>query len=136
MRLLELGSRGKLSLTTDLIKDIPPYAILSHTWGADDEEVTFNDLQSGSGKSKAGYAKIQFCEEQARKDGLQYFSKWTHTAHSNVHPGEITYRTWMHLPAENGGPIFLALKRELTLADPFTELWLCNPAIVAQESRE
>jgi hypothetical protein len=77
MRLLKLGSRGELSLTTDLIKDIPPYAILSHTWGADDDEVTFNDLQSGSGKSKAGYAKIQFCGEQARKDGLQYF--WVDT---------------------------------------------------------
>ena len=77
MRLLKLGSRGELSLTKNLIKDIPLYAILSHTWGADDDEVTFNDLQNGSGKSKAGYAKIQFCGEQARKDGLQYF--WVDT---------------------------------------------------------
>jgi Heterokaryon incompatibility protein (HET)/NACHT domain len=77
MRLLELDSRDELSLITDLVEDIPPYAILSHTWGADDDEVTFNDLQSGSGKSKAGYTKIQFCGEQARKDGLQYF--WVDT---------------------------------------------------------
>jgi hypothetical protein len=77
MRLLKFGSHGELSLTNDLIEDIPRYAILSHTWGADDDEVTFNDLKDGSGKSKAGYEKIQFCGEQARKDGLQYF--WVDT---------------------------------------------------------
>src|ERR1700744_2108755 len=77
MRLLKIGSRGELSLTKDLIDDIPSYAILSHTWGADDEEVTFSDLKDGSSRDKAGYAKIQFCGEQARKDGLQYF--WVDT---------------------------------------------------------
>ena len=77
MCLLKFGSRGELSLTKDLIEDIPSYAILSHTWGADDEEVTFNDLKDRSGKSKAGYAKIQFCGEQARIDGLQYI--WVDT---------------------------------------------------------
>jgi hypothetical protein len=30
-------------------------------------------LQEGSGKSKAGYAKIRFCAEQAMKNDLQYF---------------------------------------------------------------
>jgi Heterokaryon incompatibility protein (HET) len=77
MRLLKSGSRGELSLTKNLIEDIPRYAILSHTWGADDDEVTFDDLQNESSKSKAGYAKIRFCGEQARKDGLQYF--WVDT---------------------------------------------------------
>jgi hypothetical protein len=77
MRLLKLDSRGELSLTDNLVKDIPPYAILSHTWGAEGDEVTFNDLRNGSGKSKAGYNKVQFCGEQARKDGLQYF--WVDT---------------------------------------------------------
>jgi hypothetical protein len=73
MRLLKLDSRGEFILTTDIIKDDTPYAILSHTWGADKDEVTFDDLQEGSGKNKDGYAKIRFCGEQARKDGLQYF---------------------------------------------------------------
>jgi hypothetical protein len=59
------------------IVDIPEYAILSHTWGADTEEVTFGDLMDGTGKSKAGYEKIRFCGEQARRDGLQYF--WVDT---------------------------------------------------------
>jgi hypothetical protein len=78
MRLLEFDSRGELTLTKNFDeKEIPHYAILSHTWGADSDEVTFNDLQNGFGKSKAGYAIIWFCGEQARKDGLQYF--WVDT---------------------------------------------------------
>jgi hypothetical protein len=73
MRLLEWKSGGDFSLTKDLVHSIPPYAILSHTWGVDTEEVTFEDLTDGSGKSKAGYDKIRFCGEQARRDGLQHF---------------------------------------------------------------
>jgi Heterokaryon incompatibility protein (HET) len=72
MRLLELKSNGDFSLTKDLISDIPPYAILSHTWGNDDEEVTFKDLTEGSGRMKRGYEKILFCATQARNDGLQH----------------------------------------------------------------
>jgi hypothetical protein len=77
MRLLKFDSRGKLTLTKNFDENIPCYAILSHTWGADDEEVTFKDLESGSYKSQAGYTKIRFCGEQAKTDGLQYF--WVDT---------------------------------------------------------
>jgi hypothetical protein len=78
MRLLERNSAGELSLTKDFVGDnIPEYAILSHTWGADIEEVTFKDLIDSTGKDKSGYKKICFCGEQARRDGLQYF--WVDT---------------------------------------------------------
>ena len=77
MRLLELKSNGKFSLTKDLVQKIPPYVILSHTWGEDNEEVTYKDLAEGTGKEKIGYKKIQFCGEQAARDRLQYF--WTDT---------------------------------------------------------
>jgi len=75
MRLLKYGDDGKLSITADLANEdtIPPYAILSHTWGADAMEVTFQDLTNGTGKDKDGYKKIRFCQEQARQDGLEYF---------------------------------------------------------------
>jgi hypothetical protein len=63
MRLLKLNSRGEFTLTTDIIKDDTPNVILSHTWGAGNDEVNFNDLQKGSGKSKARYAKMRFCGE-------------------------------------------------------------------------
>jgi hypothetical protein len=77
MRLLQLNQHGEVSLTKDLGSDIPPYAILSHTWGADDDEVTFDDLEKGLGKSKAGYTKLRFCGNQARKDKIDYF--WVDT---------------------------------------------------------
>ena len=78
MRLLERNSSGQLSLSKIFVGDnIPKYAILSHTWGADTEEVTFRDLIDGTGKSKAGYNKIRFCAQQAADDGLQYF--WVDT---------------------------------------------------------
>jgi Heterokaryon incompatibility protein (HET) len=78
MRLLQLSSHAELSLTKDFGDDAPRYAILSHTWNEDnDEEVTFNDIVNRSGTNKAGYAKIQFCSEQATKDGLEYF--WVDT---------------------------------------------------------
>lgn len=51
---------------------IPEYAILSHTWGADGEEVTFKDLMKGTGKDKPGYDKIRLCAKQADLDGLKY----------------------------------------------------------------
>ncbi|KAM7208990.1 NACHT domain containing protein [Rhypophila decipiens] len=76
MRLLERDNTGQFRLTKHAIPDIPPYAILSHTWG--DEEVLFKDLKDdGTAKNKAGYAKIQFCGDQAWRDGLKYF--WVDT---------------------------------------------------------
>jgi hypothetical protein len=78
MRLLEYNNDSEFSLTEDFVSSkIPEYAILSHTWGADTEEVTYRDLIDGTGKDKIGYKKIRFCGEQARRDGLQYF--WVDT---------------------------------------------------------
>jgi hypothetical protein len=74
MRLLH-SETGRFTLTKDFIGDdqIPPYAILSHTWGPDNEEVTFEDIVNGTGEVKPGYKKIRFCGEQARQDDLLYF---------------------------------------------------------------
>ena len=68
---------GELSLIERNSENLPAYAILSHTWGADDEEVTYQDLEQGTGIHKPGYAKIRFCAEQADKDGLRFF--WVDT---------------------------------------------------------
>ncbi|RYP03115.1 hypothetical protein DL765_010598 [Monosporascus sp. GIB2] len=77
MRLLRLEDDGEYSLIEFVGHNIPRYAILSHTWGADDEELTFKDLVGGTGKNKAGYRKIRFCGKQAAHDGLQFF--WVDT---------------------------------------------------------
>ncbi|KFY17969.1 hypothetical protein V492_00249 [Pseudogymnoascus sp. VKM F-4246] len=75
MRLLQYNSDGVLNQTEFFESDIPKYAILSHRWGA--EEVAFKDLIDGTSKGKAGYSKIRFCGEQAKRDGVQYF--WVDT---------------------------------------------------------
>ena len=77
MRLLRYEEDGRLTITSFDDNAIPQYAILSHTWGADTEEVTFADLAEGGCKHKPGYKKIRFCGEQAQQDGLQYF--WVDT---------------------------------------------------------
>jgi len=76
MHLLKINGDGNYSLTRFTPHEIPLYAILSHTWETD-QELTFQDMINGAGRSKAGYRKIQFCGDQAKKDGLQYF--WVDT---------------------------------------------------------
>ena len=75
MRLLHFNGLGELTWTVFAKEDIPPYAILSHTWGSG--EVSFEDLVNDTGKKKAGYRKILFCGEQAARDKLEYF--WVDT---------------------------------------------------------
>ncbi|KAH7086982.1 hypothetical protein FB567DRAFT_526687 [Paraphoma chrysanthemicola] len=73
MRLLRILDDGELSLVEYVGNSVPPYAILSHTWGSDSDEVTFRDVTEGVGRSKAGYRKLTFCSKQSACDGLQYF---------------------------------------------------------------
>jgi hypothetical protein len=83
MRLLYTTNDGKLGWTKDIIlsEEIPPYAILSHTWGK--QEVVFDDLkdinnvEGINAQGKEGYRKIQFCAKQAKLDGLDHF--WVDT---------------------------------------------------------
>lgn len=90
MRLLHLQADGELALTHDLLPhEIPPYAILSHTWG--EQEVTFEDIRNVSCRKKIGYRKIDFCGQQAASDGLRYFwvdtcciNKSNHTEYSEA----------------------------------------------------
>jgi hypothetical protein len=48
----------------------PPYAILSHTWGA--EEILFTEIQSQPDTNKAGWRKILLSCKQAQDDGYRY----------------------------------------------------------------
>jgi hypothetical protein len=77
MRLLQLRENGEPYLVEFIGSNVPPYAILSHTWGPDIEEVSFQDLRDGTGKGKPGSYKIGSCGRRALQDGLQYF--WVDT---------------------------------------------------------
>lgn len=79
MRLLKFQD-GNLSLTR-FDKDPPKFAILSHTWGASEDEVQFEDLNQdetkNNAKKKKGYEKIKFCAKQAASHNLEFF--WVDT---------------------------------------------------------
>jgi hypothetical protein len=53
---------------------VPPYAILSHTWGPEEEEVSFSDLRENlsDARTKRGFDKIEGSCVQARNRGLRY----------------------------------------------------------------
>ncbi|KAL7790606.1 hypothetical protein V8C43DRAFT_71599 [Trichoderma afarasin] len=76
MRLLDCDN-GQFRLIKVPAGAIPRYAILSHTWDSDSQEVTFRDLVDGTGMEKTGYEKIRFCAAQAKRDGLRYI--WVDT---------------------------------------------------------
>ncbi|KAH9204593.1 heterokaryon incompatibility protein-domain-containing protein [Leptodontidium sp. 2 PMI_412] len=70
MRLLSLSSsKPRFEI---FYGDTPPYAILSHTWGEKEEEVTYQDLRNGTGGHKQGYKKIKECCDRATNEGLEY----------------------------------------------------------------
>jgi hypothetical protein len=82
MRLLHIEDNGNFSLAEFMGQDIPPYAILSHTWGVDEREITFQDINNGTGQQERGYDKIRFCAKQAKADSLEYF--WVDTCCRSV----------------------------------------------------
>ncbi|KAF1994285.1 HET-domain-containing protein [Amniculicola lignicola CBS 123094] len=51
----------------------PLYAILSHTWEADDQEVRLKDIEDRVGTHKTGYKKVEFCARQGQNHHLEYF---------------------------------------------------------------
>ena len=73
MRLLQRQDNDSFRLVYRVDEQIPPYAILSHTWGSEEDEVTFKDVVDGTYKKRKGYRKLQFCAKQAAEDGLDFF---------------------------------------------------------------
>ena len=77
MHLLQVRDAETFSLVERFDDEVPEYAILSHTWGHSDDEVTYQDLQNHTAEGKEGYNKLMFCGKQAMRDGLRYF--WVDT---------------------------------------------------------
>jgi len=76
MRLL--NSREWLVREFIVDNEIPPYAILSHTWGV--EEVIYQSWQTlsrGQVESMTGWKKIRHCREQAAAEGYDWI--WVDT---------------------------------------------------------
>ncbi|KAH6974273.1 hypothetical protein BKA56DRAFT_634228 [Ilyonectria sp. MPI-CAGE-AT-0026] len=70
MRLINVETLRLESFVGD---KIPPYAILSHTWGADVDEISFEDIQKRNiAKSGSGIKKLKGSCNQAKQDHLKY----------------------------------------------------------------
>ena len=113
MRLLRYNDANDASdasgfvLTQFYGEAIPLYAILSHTWGVDTDEVTFEELVNNTGKDKLGYKKIQSCGEEARQRGLKYF--WVDTCCTiQAHHRRQRPTKRVAYAAENGGRMYIA----------------------------
>jgi hypothetical protein len=69
--IMRLISVKDYSLSEFIGRNVPPYAILSHTWG--DDEVSFKDIQDLNAASrKEGFKKIGLCCKQAKEDGFEW----------------------------------------------------------------
>lgn len=73
MNLLSFDADSQPCLTYFPGLEAPPYAVLSHTWAAPNQEVSFKDISEKSGRDKVGCEKIDFCWRQAQRHGLKYF---------------------------------------------------------------
>jgi hypothetical protein len=74
MHLLHYAN-NKLTLERNVNESTTDYAILSHTWGDDAQEVRFEDVAQDNldkAKSKARFEKVQFYVERAKGAGLSY----------------------------------------------------------------
>jgi hypothetical protein len=70
MRLINVQ---KLELEVFYDEQIPPYAILSHTWG--EHEIVFSDMMpapSAETKAKTQFEKIRMSADIALQNNLQY----------------------------------------------------------------
>ncbi|KAK4163292.1 hypothetical protein QBC43DRAFT_319840 [Cladorrhinum sp. PSN259] len=76
MRLIDTTT---LRLEGPFLSSPPRYCVLSHTWGASDSEVSFNDISSGDSQvhQKAGWTKILQACRHARELGISYL--WVDT---------------------------------------------------------
>ncbi|KAF3802839.1 Vegetative incompatibility protein HET-E-1 [Colletotrichum gloeosporioides] len=82
--------------------DFPRYAILSHTWGEEKDEIHFSDIQKDHQLSKTGPGRIKFdgCCQQAKADGFDYV--WIDTCcidkshHTDYSEAITSMFSWYH----------------------------------------
>lgn len=131
-------------------RDIPPYAILSHTWG--DEEVTFQEITASpdDAKQKNGFAKMLGCCRQARADMLDWvwidtccidktssaeLSEAINSMYAWYRDSEICYAFLEDVPAAASRDFPLTDSTEFRHARWFTRGW-CLQELIAPRTVE
>jgi len=127
--------------------DIPPYAILSHTWGPD--EVSFRDMSKDRKVTrlralKAGYAKVQKCCEKALQDGHKYvwidtccidkrssaeLSEAINTMYRWYQDAQVCYAYLSDVPSEGFDPYYAGNDDAFSKSRWFTRGWTLQELI-------
>lgn len=68
--------------------DLPPYAILSHTW-TEGQEVTYDELLASTGRGKAGFAKVVSMGTRSQPEGAISYERVSLSR--TIHPPHLTY---------------------------------------------
>lgn len=97
IRLLQFFDNGEYCLTEFPPHAKPFYGILSHRWGAAQDEISFKEVMDGEKRpikeidlGRLGFQKLKFCQERAVQDGLRYF--WIDTCCINKQSSdELSY---------------------------------------------
>ncbi|KAK5656630.1 hypothetical protein OQA88_4610 [Cercophora sp. LCS_1] len=95
MRLINVHTRRLELFYNDPFED---YAILSHTWASEEEELSFEDMMALAERGAGRTTKLDGCCEQAKKDGIKYVwidtccidkkNAFCYTYLSDVEPGQ------------------------------------------------
>jgi hypothetical protein len=74
MRLLRIKEVHSDNVSFELVnrEGNPDYAILSHTWGKDNDDLSFEDMERSTGFDKIGYQKVKGFLAKAWQDGFKY----------------------------------------------------------------
>jgi hypothetical protein len=70
MRLLNAETRELEEFLDE--KNVPDYAILSHTWGRPGDEVKLQELGDPEVQKKPGYQKIEYSCLEALRNGFEW----------------------------------------------------------------
>ena len=73
MRFITIEWQKHLNLIKYDENEIFRYVILSHTWKAKNEKITYKNFTKNINWKKIDWQKIEFCKKQIVIDNLQYF---------------------------------------------------------------
>jgi hypothetical protein len=108
---MRLINASTLKLESFADNAIPEYAALSHTWGKEADEVSFQEMQSSDGPQKPGWGKIEYSCKQALSDRLTYV--WIDTCCTiQTHHRRQRPTKRVAYAAENGGRTYIAFQYE------------------------
>ncbi len=109
-----------------------PYWIQSHVWYKNGQEVTYEEMKSGTGKVKYGYDKIVQCGKFAAEKGYKYF--WIDTCCTiQAHHRRQCPTKRVAYAAKNGGRMYIAFQYRCITISILIQLKSGTPHVVTEQ---